>query len=94
MQQVRLQANKEDFAKHTLKSHRLLNSGDPVPRLKPFKTTHFFVRYAEFIYICSETYFLSALVSSNAKSAPAADTTLKTFVEPFRPKGRPDVSGS
>jgi hypothetical protein len=29
-------------------------------------------------------------VSSNAKSAPAADTTLRTFVEPLRPKGRPD----
>ena len=29
-------------------------------------------------------------MSSNAKSAPAADTTLRTFVEPLRPKGRPN----
>ena len=44
---------------------------------------------AYFAHYFSVTNFFSLYVSSNAKSAPAADTTLSTFVDPFKPNGRP-----
>ena len=46
---------------------------------------------ANFTHFFSLTNFFNLYVSSKAKSAPAADTTLSTFVDPFNPKGRPGM---